>query len=211
MQAASFEGMTGEYSIQQIVPTTQDGSATGGGVFDMQTLNDAGGADEVFVYLTMADDSVKKDGWYNEDMETFATKTFKKGDAFMVNNTTGAGAGLTFSGKVSLDEVVVDLPEFYSIKGNFRPVPISIQDLVPVAPKGTSLGGGVFDMQTLNDAGGAEEIYYYMTAADDEGITKDGWYNEDGMTFATKTFDPAEGFMLSNSTGASAQLKYLAK
>ena len=210
LQAASFEGMTGEYSIQQIVPTAQDGVATGGGVFDMQTLNDAGGADEVFVYLTMADDSVKKDGWYNEDMETFATKTFKKGDAFMVNNTTGAGAGLTFSGKVSLGEVVVDLPEFYSIKGNFHPVPISIQDLVPVAPKGTSLGGGVFDMQTLNDAGGAEEVFVYLTMEDD-GVKKDGWYNEDMETFATRTFDPAEGFMLNNTTGASAQLKCLTK
>ena len=210
MQAASFEGMTGEYSIQQIVPTTQDGSATGGGVFDMQTLDDAGGADEIYVYLTVAEDNAKKDGWYNEDGETFATKTFKKGDAFMVNNSTGAEAGLTFSGKVSLGEVVVDLPEFYSIKGNFRPVPISIQDLVPVVPEGMSLGGGVFDMQTLDDAGGAKEIFVYLTMADD-GVKKDGWYNEDGETFATKTFAPAEGFMLNNSTGASAQLKYLAK
>ena len=202
--------MTGEYSIQQIVPTTQDGSATGGGVFDMQTLDDAGGADEIYVYLTVAEDNAKKDGWYNEDGETFATKTFKKGDAFMVNNSTGAEAGLTFSGKVSLGEVVVDLPEFYSIKGNFRPVPISIQDLVPVVPEGMSLGGGVFDMQTLDDAGGAKEIFVYLTMADD-GVKKDGWYNEDGETFATKTFAPAEGFMLNNSTGASAQLKYLAK
>jgi len=210
LQAASFEGMTGEYSIQQIVPTTQDGSATGGGVFDMQTLDDAGGADEIYVYLTVAEDNAKKDGWYNEDGETFATKTFKKGDAFMVNNSTGAEAGLTFSGKVSLGEVVVDLPEFYSIKGNFRPVPISIQDLVPVVPEGMSLGGGVFDMQTLDDAGGAKEIFVYLTMADD-GVKKDGWYNEDGETFATKTFAPAEGFMLNNSTGASAQLKYLAK
>ena len=200
--------MTGEYSIQQIIPSTQNGSATGGGVFDMQTLNEFGGVEDVYYYMT-EEDGVDKDGWYNEDGQTFATKSFKKGEAFMIGNSTGATAGLTYAGKVALGEIVVKLPESYSIKGNLRPVSISIQDLVPIVPAGTEAGGGVFDMQTLNEFGGVEDVYYYMT--EEDGVDKDGWYNEDGQTFATKDFNPAEGFMLGNSTGASAQLKYLAK
>ena len=210
LQVASFQGIgVSTYNIQDLKPSAPEGTALGGGVFDLQTLDETGGMSEQFYYMTVADDyGITKDGWYNDDGETFSTKTFERGEGFMFNNSTGASAGLTFSGAVYTNEVTVVAPEAYSLMGNIRPMNLSIQDLVPVAPGGTAVGGGVFDLQTLDEAGGMAEQFYYMTAADDYGITKDGWYNDDGETLSTKVFSPAEGFMFNNSTGASAGLKY---
>ena len=209
MQTASFGGTGGAstYSIQNIIPSAPEGASVAGGVFDLQTLDDAGGMAEQYVYLVAgSDEGIEKDGWYEQDMETYAAKTFEKGEAFMINNSTGSDANMTFSGEAILTDVVVELPEFYSIKGNLCSTSISIQDLVPITTG--EKAGGVFDLQTLDDAGGMAEQYVYLVAGSDEGIEKDGWYEQDMETYASRIFAPAEGFMINNSTGAKAQMKY---
>ena len=210
LKVASFDqvGVDG-LSIQCLIPIAEEGLAIGGGVFDLQTLDDVGAMSEQFYYMTKADDGVPQDGWYNDDGETLATKVFKRGEGFMYNNSIGAAASLQISGQVNKSEVLVEACESYSLIGNIRPCKISIQDMLPVAEEGLAIGGGVFDLQTLDDVGAMEQQFYYMTKADD-GMPKDGWYNDDGETFATKEFEPAEGFMFNNSTGAKAGLKFMA-
>ena len=207
VQIAQFEtiGVDG-FSIQMIKP---QGDSMGGGMFDMQVLDEGGSAIEVYYYMTMADDDVAEDGWYDEDMETFATRVFKRGEAYMINNCTGDDAQVQTAGQVNLAEVEVAFPQNYYCQGNFRPVDISIQDVVPLNPEG-STGGGMFDMQVLDEGGSAIEVYYYMTK-DDDDVAEDGWYDEDMETFATRVFKPGEGFMLNNCTGADTTVKYLAK
>ena len=202
----SFEGIgTTTYSIQDLKPIVPDGGTLSGAVFDLQTLDEFGGMSEQFVYMT-TEDGVAKDGWYNDDMETFASKTFSRAEGFMFNNSTGDDAGLLFAGEVNTNEVTVVAEQAYSLKGNLRPYSVSIQNLVPVVPKGGSVSGAVFDLQTLDEFGGMSEQFVYMTTED--GVDKDGWYNDDMETFATKVFEPSEGFMLNNSTGAEASLKF---
>ncbi|MBR2881535.1 MAG: hypothetical protein IKB96_04130, partial [Prevotella sp.] len=61
---------------------------------------------------------------------------------------------------------------------------MDIQSIQPIAPEGYSLGGGVFDLQTLDDSGAMSEQFLYLTKVDD-GVAKDGWYNDDGETMST--------------------------
>ena len=210
LKVASFDQVGGAgMDLQSIMPIAPEGYSLGGGVFDLQTLDDSGAMSEQFLYLTKADDGVAKDGWYNDDGETISTKVFKCGEGFMYNNSIGAEASLQFSGQVNLAEVTIQTPEYYSLIGNVRPTTMSIQNMLPIPPEGYSLGGGVFDLQTLDDSGAMDEQFLYLTKADD-GVANDGWYNDDGETFATKVFDPAEGFMYNNSVGAEASLKFKA-
>lgn len=167
----------------------------------MQTLKDDGSCDEAFVYLT-TDDGVEVEGWYEEDMETFATKKFNRGEGYMINNTTGGDAGVQVAGQVNLAKTVLPLREFYSLVGNIRPLAISIQDIKPVADE---IGGGVFDIQTLKDDGSCDEAFVYLTT--DDGVEVEGWYEEDMETFATKSFDPSEGIMINNTTGGDAAVE----
>lgn len=84
---------------------------------------------------------------------------------------------------------------------------MNIQDLKPIADEGVAIGGGCFDLQTLDDGGAMSEQFYYMTK-DDDGVSQDGWYNDDGETLATKVFKRGEGFMYNNSVGAEARLMF---
>ena len=206
LQVASFDDIgTDTYSIQNIIPKAPDGVEIGGGAFDLQTLDYAGGMEEQFVYLT-TDDGVPQNGWYEEDMETFATKVFAKGEGFMFNNSCGETAGICFAGQVSTNAVNVDATEAYSVQGNIRPYEISIQDLIPAPGAGVEIGGGAFDLQTLDYAGGMLEQFVYLTT--DDGVPQNGWYEEDMETFATKTFAPSEGYLFNNSCGEDAEIAY---
>ena len=198
------------------MPQSPDGEApTGGGCFDIQTLDEDGcGGEEVFFYMTVADDyGCPKDGWYNDDAETFATRVFDRAEGFIINNSVGAETGVQYAGQVNLAETDIPVREYYSIQGNFRPVVISIQDITPISPdEEIGVGGGCFDIQTLDEDGcGGEEVFFYMTVADDYGCPKDGWYNDDAETFATREFVAGEGFIINNSIGAEATIRYAAK
>lgn len=97
LQVASFDDI-GEstYSIQNIKPQAGEGVALGGGAFDLQTLDEFGGMLEQFVYLTVDDDDMPQDGWYEDDMETYATKTFTPSEGFMFNNSCGENAEIAY-------------------------------------------------------------------------------------------------------------------
>ena len=217
IQVPNFDTVGSEgLSIQAIVPQApEEGMGVGGSCFDIQTLDEDGcGGEEVFYYMTVADDyGCKKDGWYEEDGETFATREFDRAEGFIINNSIGAETGVQYAGQVNLAETDVPVREAYSIQGNLRPVAISIQDITPISPEeGMGVGGSCFDIQTLDEDGcGGEEVFYYMTVADDYGCKKDGWYEEDGETFATREFAPGEGFIINNSIGAEATIRYAAK
>ena len=73
---------------------------------------------------------------------------------------------------------------------------VNIQDIVPVVGEGEELYSGGFVIMALTDGGETAESFTYTLAADaSDGIAKDGWFDDLGNR-ATKTYLPAEGFVL---------------
>lgn len=197
------------YSIQDLKPVAPAGVDIGGGALDLQTVDEWGAMVEQFYYMTAASDGVEVDGWYNDDGVTLATKTLKRGEGFQLGNATETDVSLTYAGQVELGEVTVSACANYSLMGNIRALTISIQDLKPTAFAGVEIGGGALDLQTVDEWGAMSEQFYYMTAASD-GVEVDGWYNDDGVTLSTKTFEPGEGFQFGNATEAEITVAYTA-
>ena len=190
-----------EFDIQKLVP--QGENALGDGNINLQTFTTDANADEMFYYLTTEGAGAEQDGWYEEDLTTFATKKFAPGEGFMFCGGNGA-VKLMFSGEVDLSDVVVDVPADFSLLGNIRPMDCSIQSVIPQGEN--AVGDGNINIQTFTSDANADEMFYYLTT-EDAGAEKNGWYEEDLTTFATKTFVPGEGFMFCGGNGA-CQLKF---
>ena len=183
--------------LQKIVPVGENVSGTGD--ITLQTFTDEANSDEVFSWFTEADMGFA-DGWYNDSFE-LAEKTFAPGEGFMLGAAAGA-IQLNFAGEVNLAEKIIDCGANYSLLGNFRPVSIDLQSIVP---QGDNVSGtGDITLQTFTDEANSDEVFSWFTEAD-MGFA-DGWYN-DSFELAEKTFAPGEGFMLGAASGA-IQLKF---
>ena len=186
-------------NIQTITPDATTLASYGGGKVNIQTFTSGAAMSEKFYYFTAEEaDDEETAGWYSDGIGvTLASKTFAKGEGFMLYMPREGGS-LTISGEVSLDAKTVPFRQYYTLTGNFRPVPVNIQSLlVPSATILESYGAGKVNIQTFTSGAAMSEKFYYFTAeeADDEETA--GWYADGiGVTLATKTFNPGEGFMI---------------
>lgn len=132
------------------------------------------------------------DGWYEEDWETLAVKTFDVGEAF---NVYAAKPGnLQYAGQVLAVQTAVPVRKNLSAQGNFRPVSVDIQTIIPAVEEGETLESGDFVIQFYDQYGVIEGGYMYVLGEDIDDGYADGWYEEDWETPAVKTFEAGEGF-----------------
>lgn len=188
-------------NVQNLIP--QGENVSGDGSVSMQTFTDLAETDTMYLWLTEADMGVDVDGWYLDDYTTLAEKALVPGEGFMFYAGNGA-CQLNFAGEVDLEEKVVACCANFSLLGNFRPLDVDIQTIVP---QGENVSGdGSVSMQTFTDLAETDTMYLWLTEAD-MGVEADGWYLDDYTTLAEKSFAPGEGFMFYAGNGA-CELKF---
>ena len=75
-------------SLSDIIPEGEN--VNGNGDITLQTFTDMASADQVYLWLTEDDMGVTEgDGWYLDDLETRAEKTFAPGEGFMLGAMSG--------------------------------------------------------------------------------------------------------------------------
>ena len=132
-----------------------------------------------------------------------ADYTFAPGEGFLFYAGDGA-IQLTVSGEVRYPTSVPCVKSF-QVKGNYLPVPLNIQDIIPTGEYAT--GGGSINIQTLNTLNQTVDMFYWPTDDDwgtDDG--DDGWFASKDATgtddLSDYTFAPGEGFLLYSGDGA---------
>ena len=192
--------------VQTIKPVNIDMDDYGEGDINIQTFTDLAEMSQKFYWFDANVSETGVSGWHNAAGDTLATKTFTKGEGFMLY-MPAAGGALNVSGEVNLDEVTIPCRKKYTLMGNIRPVSVSIQDIVPLDVDMDDYGEGDINIQTFTDLAEMSQKFYWF----DENVSetgKSGWHNAAGDTLSTKTFAPAEGFMLyMPTTGGSLKYK----
>jgi len=198
-------GETG-LDIQTIKPVNVDMEDYGEGDINIQTFTDSATMSQTFCWYDSEVSETGESGWHDVTGEELAVKTFTKGEGFMLYMPVAGGA-LNVSGEVSLDEVTIPCRRKYTLMGNIRPVAVSIQDIVPVDVDMEDYGEGDINIQTFTDSATMSETFcWYDSEVSETG--ESGWHDVTGEVLATKTFAPAEGFMLyMPTTGGSLKYK----
>jgi hypothetical protein len=199
-------GGTGMH-IQNLIPSGEYAGGAGG--INIQTLNTLNQRVKSFYWLTDDDFGTDDgdDGWFEDKDATgtddLADYTFAPGEGFLFYSGSGA-INLTVSGEVKYPTSVPCVKSF-QVKGNYLPIPVSIQDIIP---SGEYAGGaGCINIQTLNTLNQRVKSFYWLTDDDfgtDDG--DDGWFEDKDATgtddLADYTFAPGEGFLLYSGSGA---------
>ena len=194
VQLPTFEDVSAAgVDIQSITPVAAAGETIESGDFVIQFYDQYGVISSSYMYVLGEDiDEGYADGWYEEDWETLAVKTFDVGEAF--NVLASKGGSLQYAGQVVGEEVSVPVRQNLSAQGNFRPTAVNIQTITPVPNEGDEIESGDFVIQFYDQYGIISSSYMYVLGEDiDEGYA-DGWYEEDWETIADKTFEAGEGF-----------------
>ena len=206
MPTFNMVGGTG-MPIQSLIPAGEN--ASGAGSINIQTLNTLNQTVNMFYWLT--DDDWGTDdgdnGWFADKDATgtddLADYTFAPGEGFLLFSGDGA-INLTVSGEVKYP-TSVPCVQLFQVKGNYLPIQVSIQDIIP---SGENAGGaGSINIQTLNTLNQTVKMFYWLTDDDwgtDDG--DDGWFEDKDATgtddLADYTFAPGEGFLLFSGDGA---------
>ncbi len=219
--AIVFDGVaTSGMSIQDIKPHAPKDQALEDYAFTIQILDAGGGMTKQFGYLLDEADGGWGDakdgtGWYDLADEDYGVSksdyVFKPGEGFMFESTYGdeSGAGYTLSGAVATGVTKIPVNYAYSLIGNIRPCELSIQDMIPYAPKDETLEDYTFTIQILDAGGGMTKQFGYLLGEADGGWgdAKDGtgWYDladEDyGASKSDYVFKAGEGFMFESTYG----------
>jgi len=216
---------TDSIDIQSVIPVEPAGSeySLGDGDAQIQLLDAGGEVDPTTVYLWLLEGSELSpdghQGWHTIDPDSGlyvrANKTFSRGEGFIYCEpyfyyTEGEEeieipGNITVAGEVntSAKAVQCDVAGTY-IRANYRPLPLDIQKLSPIAPVESEyeLGDGDAQIQLLDAGGEVDPTTVYLWLLEGSEMSPDGhqgWHTIDpdsGLYVrANKTFGPGEGFI----------------
>ena len=219
------------FDLRDITPVRSDGSAFGTTFSDRCYANiylqplDAEGKGiygQKYYYYSTKTGGVT-DGWYAGKKTESGIKVtepvlIRDGEGLIVYCDLTAAARLQVNGEVDLTDNTTAIPTGWSFSGNFTPVDIDIQNIVPLKTDGTPFGTTFSDrcyaniyIQPLDDEGQGiygQKYYYYSTKT--SGVT-DGWYAGKKTESGTKVTDPltftaGKGFIVYCDLTAGARL-----
>ena len=141
-------------------------------------------------------------GWYNDEDSSFANAVSLGGFGRGVQIET-QGSVVQFSGAVTSGTVSIpELNSGFVHICNPTPVAQSIQNFAVV---GVDAGWGAEHI-TIYD----EQLYIsgaFTYYCEDMGMSDGaGWYSDEDTSFATKAFEPSEGFIFESQGGVSIEL-----
>ena len=155
---------------------------------NIQVLDEGGAGIAMYVYATAEESGYEADGWLSEDGTELADVTFAPGQSILID--TADTATLTFAGKVSTDDTVVETVQGFNFVGNNTPVPVNIQDITI-----TGATSWADNIQILDEGGAGIAMYVYATA-EESGYETDGWLSEDGTELADVTLEAGQGILI---------------
>ena len=155
---------------------------------NIQILDEGGATVASYYYASAAESGYESDGWLAEDMGSLADVTLQPGQSILID--TVDAATLTFAGKVSTEDTVVETVTGFNFVGNSTPVSLNIQD-IKIA-NATDWGDNI---QILDEGGATIASYYYASAAE-SGYESDGWLAEDMGSLADVTLEPGQGILI---------------
>ena len=197
MLTPSFNAISGDYSIQDILPSGD--VVLGEGETTLQILDADGTTNEAYTWYTEEGSfyMVDEPGWYNSDYEK-VDKKFNSATAFIVQNDNGEFT-VQFAGQVEFETKPVDCVIGYTSIGNCTPVTKDIQQYIPAGD--VVVGEGETTLQVLEYDGTTNEAYTWYT---EEGsfymVDEPGWYNSD-YEKVTRPFAAGEAFIAQNDNG----------
>ena len=167
----------GNVNIQDIKPT---GDNIDTGDVNIQTLNAYGQTIATYSYYGADEwDDGSEAGWYDDD--GLVDVSFAAGTGLWVA-APDAETTLTFSGKVSTSDVVIQLRAGSTATANVMPTDLAIQDILPA---GDNIDTGDVNIQTLNAYGQTLATYSYYGADEWDDGSEAGWYDDDGLVDIT--------------------------
>ena len=165
---------------------------------NIQVLDEGGATLALYVYATAEESGFESDGWLSEDYSGLADITFQPGQSILID--TADSATITFAGKVSTEDTVVETVSGFNFVGNNTPVELNIQDIT--IEGATDWGDNI---QVLDEGGATLALYVYASAAE-SGFESDGWLSEDYSGLADVTFDAGQGILIDTADTASVTI-----
>lgn len=182
MLTPQFVNISGDnMPLETLAPTGEDVDTDGGIV--VETLSAGGEAVDMYMWINWGGDDI---GWMNGDFELVKNVTFAPGTGLWVQGTS-TDAAIQSAGKVSVDDVVVQLKAGFTATGNCMPVEVALQDIVPEGDDVDTDGGIV--IETLSAGGEAVDMYMWINWGGDDI----GWMNGDFEIVNGVKFAPGAG------------------
>ena len=163
---------------------------------NIQILDEGGATIAAYIYATAEESGAEADGWLDETF-ALADVTFAPGQSILID--TADSATVTFAGKVSTEDTVVETVSGFNFVGNNSPVPLNIQDITI-----TGATDWADNIQVLDEGGATVTAYIYATAAE-SGAEADGWLDET-FTLADVEFDAGQGLLIDTADVATVTI-----
>ena len=164
----------------------------------IQVLDEGGATSALYFYATADESGFEADGWISEDGGSLADVTFAPGQSILID--TADSATVTFAGKVSTEDTVVETVPGFNFIGNNSPVAVNIQDIT--IEGATDWNDSI---QILDEGGATSALYFYATA-EESGFEADGWISEDGGSLADVDFEPGQGILIDTADTATVTI-----
>ena len=178
--------------LQAIKPT---GEGTSDAV-SIQTLDSAGRAVDTYIWCDWAGESGDQEAWSDGSGDIIQGVSFAPGAGLWVQGVSAAQS-LQTSGKVGVNDVVVQLCAGSVALGNPFPVAIDLQDIIPEGPNTSD----AVSIQTLDSAGRAVDTYIWCDWAGESG-DQEAWSDGSGEIIQGVSFSPGAGLWVQ---GASSE------
>lgn len=165
---------------------------------NIQILDEGGATAALYVYATAEESGYEADGWLTEDASGLADVTLSPGQSILID--TADSATVTFAGKVSTDDTVVETVTGFNFVGNNTPVSVDIQDITIQGATDWS-----DNIQILDEGGATVSLYVYATA-EESGYEADGWLTEDASGLASVTLEAGQGILIDTADVATVTI-----
>ena len=162
----------------------------------IQVLDEGGATVATYFYLTSGSSGAEADGWVDDTL-ALADVELEAGQSILVD--TAAAAVITFSGKVSTDDTVVETVAGFNFVGNNTPVALDIQDIT--IKNATEWNDSI---QVLDEGGATVATYFYLTAGS-SGAEADGWV-DDTLALADVDLEPGQGILIDTAAAAEVTI-----
>ncbi len=160
-------------------------TVTGEGTVTLKIFGADGAFGDAYTWQAASAANNQTAGWYNG--ETLCTKTFTKGEGFVVNSTATT-AKIRIAGLVPSGTVTYTLPEGYSIIGN--PFNTGVQ-----TQKFKLTGVNTFDanLQKIDAEGQAGDVLLWVAEKEAGSAAAAGWYYQSGTRVENDTNEVSPG------------------
>ena len=165
---------------------------------NIQILDEGGATIAAYVYASAAESGYEADGWLSEDFTSLADVTLEAGQGILID--TADTAVITFSGKVSTKDTVVETVTGFNFVGNNTPVSLDIQDITI-----TGATDWADNIQILDEGGATIAAYVYASAAE-SGYEADGWLSEDFTSLAELNLEAGQGILIDTADVAEVTI-----